>query len=135
MTEFINEVRKQFQYLSSVYQFNEVSSKKFEINYESSTTSIRIEGINWGLNSRVAIGSKYGQFENYDLADVIFGCSRVRVKVNPNINQLKQIEVLATLLLTYAKPVLNGEHSSFTEANRQIELRSELFRVNRGKGI
>jgi len=127
-------VRTQFRFLNSVYKFNEVSSKEFEINYENSTTKIRVEGINWGLNSRVAIGSNYGQFENFDLIDVIYGCSRIRVKVKPNISQLQQIQVLSALLVTYAQPILNGQHSSFSEVNRQIELRSELYRVNRVAG-
>jgi len=71
----------------SSYGFKEVNSSDFELNYAKTTIKVRIEGINWGLNSRVAFGTTTSNFEDYDLFDIIpyYGCFKIKLK--PNIGQ------------------------------------------------
>lgn len=123
------KAREQFQFLVSSYGFKEVNSSEFELNYAKTTIKVRVEGINWGLNSRVAFGTTTDTFEDYDLFDIIpyYGCFKIKLK--PNIGQQEQLPILASLVDAYARPVLREDISSFVFAKAQQEKRAKQFRA------
>ncbi|MBO1257086.1 hypothetical protein J3L16_15485 [Alteromonas sp. 5E99-2] len=125
--DFLTVARQEFAFLIDDYSFLEAGNTEFEVNYENSSTCIRVEGINWGFNSRVAIGTNLVNFENYDLHDIVFGCNSFHVRKKCKLDQLEQLKLLAVLLRKYAQPVLHGQHSSFAVAKQQIEKRSKRY--------
>ena len=123
------KARKQFQFLVSSYGFKEISSSEFELNYAKTTIKVRIEGINWGLNSRVAFGTTTDNFEDYDLFDIIPYYGGFKIKLKPNIEQQGQLPILASLVNAYARPVLREDISSFVFAKAEQEKRAKQFRA------
>ena len=99
------------------------------MNYAKTTIKVRIEGINWGLNSRVAFGTTTDNFEDYDLFDIIPYYGGFKIKLKPNIEQQGQLPILASLVNAYARPVLREDISSFAFAKAQQEKRVKQFRA------
>ncbi|AMJ93296.1 hypothetical protein AVL56_02575 [Alteromonas stellipolaris] len=128
-TEFLVKARKQFQFLVNSYGFKEINSSGFELNYAKTTIQVRVEGINWGLNSRVAFGTTTDNFEDYDLFDIIPYYCCFKIKLKPNIGQLEQLPILSSLINAYARPVLCEDISSFIFAKAQQEKRAKQFRA------
>ncbi|MDP2538135.1 hypothetical protein [Alteromonas stellipolaris] len=99
------------------------------MNYAKTTIQVCVEGINWGLNSRVAFGTTTDNFEGYDLFDIIPYYCCFKIKLKPNIGQLEQLPILASLVNAYARPVLCEDISSFIFAKAQQEKRAKQFRA------
>ena len=99
------------------------------ISFISSKTRIVVEGINWGLNSRVAVGNSSGKFENYDLGDVlsVYSPKHSLSESDFNKNQVEQLSLMANLLKECAEPILLGEHSSFPKLAKIVKKRAKEF--------
>ena len=79
--KFLDQARAAFAFLERDFGFQEepipLAEKpylnQFAVWYASSTTRIVVEGINWGTNTRVALGraGSVSQFENYDFGDLL----------------------------------------------------------------
>lgn len=127
---FKDHARKSFYFLIGLYGFREqASDNDFSINFISSKTKIVVEGINWGLNSRVAVGSSTGRFENYDLGDVltVFCPERSLRESELKKNQVEQLSLMANLLKECAEPILLDDHSSFLKLAKIVKKRAKKF--------
>jgi len=135
LEEFRAQTRDAFAFLVNDFGFQEepipfAENKylnEFAVWYASSTTRIVVEGINWGMSTRVALGNVglARQFENHDFLHVLAirdaeaGGSERKVSGN----QLEQLTQYATLLREVAVDVLRGDHSIFPEIAACIERR------------
>ena len=130
---FKDHARKSFLFLIASYGFREQALEKFDnefsVNYINSCTKIVVEGINWGLNSRVAVGSSTGKFENYDLGDVLTVLCPERAMNDADFKpkQIEQLTLMAKLLLECAEPVLLNDHTSFTKLAKIVKKRAKKF--------
>jgi hypothetical protein len=130
---FKDHARKSFSFLIDLYGFREQALDKldneFSVNFITSKTKIVIEGINWGLNSRVAVGSSTGKFENYDLGDVltVFSPNASLSDADFKKSQVEQLSLMANLLKECAEPILLGEHSSFPKLAKIVKKRAKEF--------
>ena len=140
--QFRDCARREFAFLEHEYGFRERPipadtpfSNSCAVWFANSTTLIVIEGINWGMNARVAIGSARHdrRFENYDLGDLV----AIRRNVGsgsseapqPPSGQLEQLPYYAALLHELAEDVLRGDHTVFTDLAARVEARRvEFFR-------
>jgi len=130
---FKDHARKSFSFLVDSYGFHEQALDKldneFSVKFITSKTKIVIEGINWGLNSRVAIGSSIGKFENYDLGDalIVFCPERSVDDKDFKKSQIEQLSLMANLLKECVEPILLGDHSSFPKLAKIVKKRAKEF--------
>ncbi len=100
---------------------------QFAVWYASSTTRIVVEGINWGDNTRVALGraGSVKQFENYDFRDLLAVRAKKAGQTEQSVSgkQLEQLRQYAALLPEAAADFLRGNHSIFQELEARVELR------------
>ena len=131
---FKDHARKSFSFLIDSYGFQEQALGKFDNNYSvnfiTSKTKVIVEGINRGLNSRIAVGSSTGKFENFDLGDVltVFCPERSLTDSDFEKNQIEQLSLMANLLKECAEQVLLGDHSSFPKLAKIVKKRAKKFR-------
>lgn len=130
---FKDHARKSFSFLIDSYGFQEQALGKFDNNYSvnfiTSKTKVIVEGINRGLNSRIAVGSSTGKFENFDLGDVltVFYPERSLTDSDFEKNQIEQLSLMANLLKECAEQVLLGDHSSFPKLAKIVKKRAKKF--------
>ncbi len=130
---FKDHARKSFSFLIGSYGFQEQALGKFDndysVNFITSETKVIVEGINWGLNSRVAVGSSTGTFENYDLGDVLTVLCPERSLSDSDLekNQTEQLSLMANLLKECAEQILLGDHSSFPRLAKIVKKRAKEF--------
>ncbi|MEW6992610.1 hypothetical protein AADZ91_18255 [Colwelliaceae bacterium 6441] len=130
---FKDHVRKTFSFLIDSYDYQEQALDKLENEYSvkfiSAKTKIVVEGINWGINSRVAVGSSKGKFENYDLGDVltVFCPERSLKDSNYEKSQIEQLSIMAFLLKDCAEQILLNDHSSFPKLAKIVKKRAKEF--------
>lgn len=109
--------------------------------YASPTTRIVVEGINWGLNARVALGSAVPvrAFENYDLEDLLAlrhpAESWIGASVEQRGSQLEQLHRLAGALRATTSDVLRGDHTIFPALAARVEARRAAFAARRDQRI
>ncbi len=130
---FKDHARKSFSFLKDSYGFQEQALDKFDndfsVKFITSKTKVVVEGINRGLNSRVAVGSSTGKFENYDLGDAltVFCPERTMSNADFKKNQIEQLSLMANLLKECIEPILLGDHSSFPKMAKIVKKRAEEF--------
>jgi hypothetical protein len=138
--QFRDGARREFAFLEHEYGFQEQPipanipfSNPCAVWFATPTTRVVIEGINWGMNARVAVGSVHreGRFENYDLGDLVAIRENIAA-VNgdtapPPSGQLEQLIYYATLLRHLADDVLRGDHSAFPALAARVEARRAEF--------
>jgi hypothetical protein len=140
--QFCDGARREFSFLEHEYGFRERPippdtpfANRCAVWFADSTTRVVIEGINWGMNARVAIGSVRadGRYENYDLADLV-AIRQKHAAANsdtsqPPSGQLQQLTYYAELLRKFADDVLRGDHAVFFALAARVEARrAELSR-------
>ncbi len=132
-SEFASAVRENFAFLIECYNYQEKNADDYTIEYSNNTMIIKVEGVHWGLNSRVALGTTFGSFENFDLFDVIRSIANIRFKLIPKLCQIDQLPVLASLLKTYGEPVLKGDASCFSKVQEIVNARPRFYSPAGGK--
>jgi len=140
--EFLNQTREAFAFLVRDFGFQEepipLAENKylnqFAVWYATSTTRIVVEGINWGTNTRVALGQAgpVSKFENYDFGDLLAvrDAAAEQAKRSVSGEQLEQLRQYAALLPEVAADVLRGDHSIFAELAACVERRRAEARRN-----
>ena len=132
--KFLDQARAAFAFLERDFGFQEepipLAEKpylnQFAVWYASSTTRIVVEGINWGTNTRVALGraGSVSQFENYDFGDLLaIRATAEQTEQSVSGEQLEQLRQYAALLPETAAEFLRGDHSIFPELEARVELR------------
>jgi hypothetical protein len=75
--QFVETVDRAFAYLVSEFEFRREpipeDSREVWVAYSNPAARVVVEGTNWGLNTRVALGrsAPNGPFENFDLRDLV----------------------------------------------------------------
>ena len=130
-------IRKEFQFLCDDFEFKEEAFNtysEYSISYANSTTRVIVEGVNWGANVRVALGSLSYKFEDYDLGDLaIIDCQDAWDSfVKLDMPQNEQLPYLHSFLVTCGKDILAGNFAIFPQLNetRKKELMI-LMRMSR----
>jgi hypothetical protein len=99
---------------------------EFSVRYVNATTRIIVEGINWGANARVALGSAEppDRFEDFDLLDIVsVRCpDQAPSDVEMARGQLHQLKILADVLRRCGTETLRGD---FSVAPQIYELRRQ----------
>lgn len=130
--QFNEAVERSFGFLVQEFGFRRVSpiadESAFRVVYASDRTRVVVEGINWGLNTRIALGrAGTDEFENFDLDDLI------AVRAGPDLGrqprgslpagstQLEQITYYAHALRSLAEDVLQGDHNVFATLQKRVE--------------
>lgn len=123
--QFRDVARREFQFLSWTFGFREMQlsdEDRFAVQFISQTTQVLVEGIEWGLRARVAIGRAGEHFENYDVGDLVtVRCPSLRSECPDG--QLQQIAYWASALQKCAPDVLSGNFSVFPELQALVEAR------------
>jgi hypothetical protein len=139
MEEFRVQTRNAFDFLVREFGFQEEpiplhenkNLNPFAVWFVSPTTRVVIEGTNWGMNARVALGraGPSREFENYDFLDLLATRSESESGVQFVTGaQLDQVRQYAALLPDAAADVLRGDHSIFAELAACVERRRAEYR-------
>ncbi|MDO7085893.1 hypothetical protein WNY51_08380 [Pseudocolwellia sp. AS88] len=115
-------IRKEFQFLCDDFEFKEEvfnTYSEYSISYANSTTRVIVEGVNWGANVRVALGSLSCTFEDYDLGDLVTIDSHEAWDsfVKLDMPQNEQLPYLHSFLITCGKDILSGNFTIFPQLN------------------
>ena len=134
--EFRERVRSAFGFLVETAGFHEepVPSSGFHnpvaVWFANKTTRIVVEGINWGMNARVALGQASEAFENFDLEDLVaeLAPSTDLPAEERKGGQLTQLPQLADWLRVFGSDVLSGDFRVFPRLGARVDLRKAQFR-------
>jgi len=134
---FRNRARREFAFLQQEFGFREEPIpfdrhpylNEFAVWFVSPTTRVVVEGINWGMNCRVALGGSGSlpAFENYDLGDLL-ALRRPDLADSPPKEQMEQLQHYAAALHESAQDVLGGDHSIFAELAATVQRRTAGLR-------
>jgi hypothetical protein len=147
LEEFRLQARSDFGFLCRDFGFHEVPLpldqdpylNEYAVWFASPTTRVVVEGVNYGINARVAVGrsGKVATFENYDLGDLL-AIRRPEPagppsKASPRNsgNQLQQLSYYAEALRDAASDVLRGDHAIFPQLAARVERRRAEFAARR----
>jgi len=129
---FRDAVLREFRFLENDFRLKNVSSEheseQFMVRYKSDTVQVIVEGINWGENARVAIGSCIG-FQNFDLYYLV----KAKTGEYPatesiaTLNQIAQLPLLAMLLKEHGEQVLSGDFTVFPAITEIVKARADSF--------
>jgi hypothetical protein len=141
LEEFRDRVRQEFAFLRRDFAFEEEAvpvgppryENQFAVWYANTTTRIIVEGINWGLHARVALGraGPPDQFENFDLGDLL--SIRSPQSGNPakrSGGQLAELTYWADILRRHAADVLHGDLSVLSELRAIVDRRAAAWAEN-----
>jgi len=115
---------------------------KVAIWYTSEVTRVVVEGINWGLNARVALGRAglVTAFENYDLGDLLAMrrpepavASRRAARRQAREGQLAQLRQHAVALREVGADVLRGDHTVFPALASRVAARRVEYAAERDR--
>jgi len=138
--EFVAAVERSFDYLVRDYGFRREPVPPGErdvwIAYDNDKSRARvvIEGTDWGLNTRVAIGRSYNQFENFDLSDLIAmrgsggHDAPDRGTVKSGSTQLEQVRYYADVLRSIGEDILRGNFDVFPDLAARVHARQVKFK-------
>ncbi len=136
--DFRNHARQCFGYLITDFDFHEERVRKYDstnqcqVCYESDTTRISIEGINYGMNADLRISSvdptrmKYSTYCFDDLLE-LRSVDIWTPKRRKDFNQYEQVELYGEALQDSASDILRGDHSIFPDLAACIDRRARLF--------
>ena len=134
--QFISKVEQEFSYLVNEFAFcreaTAIGSHNLQVAYSSPRTRVVVEGTNWGLNTRVALGrsSPNTRFDNFDLDDLIElrgGTDESRPAegtIEKGSTQLEQIPYYARVLKTIGTDILRGDFTVFPELQAKVDERA-----------
>lgn len=133
--EFIDTARRAFAFLIEDFGFVEepVSKRLYHnpvsVRYESPTTLVVVQGMDWGYSTSVDLG-RMPQLRELDLTIPLWPIVKLR---RPDIDlsvsgQIDQIAVCAHSLRECASDVLRGDFEVFPEAERLVDLRLASIR-------
>jgi len=137
---FGEAVDRAFSYLVSEFAFRREpmpdDPRDIRVAYSSPAVRIVVEGTNWGLNTRVALGrsSSGGPFENFDLLDLVAlrGASGesapARGTIKRGSTQLEQIPYYARVLRAIGQDILVGDFSVFPALHATVEARARSLK-------
>lgn len=129
---FRDAALREFRFLESDFSlknvYSESKSEQFMVRYKSDTVQVIVEGINWGENARVAVGSCVG-FQNYDLYDLVKAITGEYPAIENIValDQVTQLSKLAMLLKAYGMQVLSGDFSIFPAITEIVKARADSF--------
>ena len=125
---FRDAVLREFRFLENDFSLKNVSSEQFMVRYKSDIVQVIVEGINWGENARVAVGSCVG-FQNYDLYDLVKAVTGEYPAIENIValDQVSQLSKLAMLLKAYGMQVLSGDFSIFPAITEIVKARADSF--------
>lgn len=135
--QFIRTVRDAFSYLVKDFGYDEeaiTDQNKLALAYSNGRTRIVVEGRDWGLNARVALGSANAEFENFDLEDLMTirpvsqSTRPPQGSLKSGSHQLDQVRFYADVLRKIGEDVLNNDRQVFPKLKRISDLRAESFR-------
>ena len=117
--EFRARAAAEFEFLLTEFGCREEpvprGKNEFSVRYVNATTRIIVEGINWGANARVALGSAgpLERFEDFDLLDIVsVRCpDQAPGEVEMARGQLHQLKILADVLRRCGLETLRGDFS------------------------
>jgi hypothetical protein len=134
--EFRHRARHAFGFLEREFGLQEVPipthespyRNKYAVWFGSPTTRVVVEGINWGMNARVALGRSgpHAAFENYDLGDLLAirrSAPAAGVGNQPQGGEIAQLAWYATALREVGADILRGDHSVFPALAERVERR------------
>ena len=135
---FKSAVRREFVFLGDEFNFTEAKTPKdkneYAVWFVNQTTRIVVESINWGVNTRVALGTADAEhFENYDLLDYVTvhsPDSTIDHAAFP-LGATAQLGFMAATLRMYASSVLNGDCSLFSGVQNIVVKRRADWELNR----
>ena len=132
LEKFRELIRREFNFLCDNFEFRELSVNSYNeytVNYANSTTIVVVEGINWGANARVALGSIEHGFENYDLGDIAtIKCPDLWESFAQLGNsQSEQLPYLHNIKLEAALDILTGDFSVFPQLDEIRRKREKEF--------
>jgi hypothetical protein len=138
--EFRDRARYEFQFLEREYGFHEEPIptdqnpylNQYAVWFASPTTRVVVEGINWGMNARVALGraGSLTDFENYDLGDLL-AIRQPDLAGGISGGQDEQLAQFAKALREVAADVLRGDRSIFPDLAVRVERRRAEFVAGR----
>jgi hypothetical protein len=139
LDEFLREARQEFAFLVGEFGCQEealpIRGNAYAVRFVNATTRVVVEGINWGLSTRVAIGTASAKFENFDLGDLsALRCGELADK--PSSDQRSQMRHWARVLRDCAAAalVLRGDFSIFDELQAVRDRRAAAFGKEPSRG-
>ncbi|GGW73634.1 hypothetical protein [Alishewanella tabrizica] len=128
---FRDAVLLEFGFLENDFRLKNTSSEheseQFMVCYKSATVQVIVEGINWGENARVAVGSCIG-FQNFDLYDLVKAkTGEYPTQSIASFSQIAQLPLLAMLLKEHGEQVLNGDFTIFPSITEIVKARVASF--------
>lgn len=134
---FRDRARLEFEFLAE-YGFREEPIPTGEAPYlnlcavwfAGNGTRVVVEGINYGMNARVAFGTAgpASAFENYDLGDLV-AVRGLESPVVVGVSQLDQLRDYALILRQAAVDVLRGDRAIFPALAERVERRRIDFMI------
>ena len=135
--EFLAAARRAFAYLH-LYGFQAEpapeDAREVWLAFHGESVRVVVEGTNWGLNARVALGrAGPAAFENYDLEDLMALRGRGSLPKPPRGSlkmgtaQLQQVEFYAGVLRQVGEDILRGDLRSFPDLAARVEERRRAF--------
>jgi hypothetical protein len=147
LDEFRQYAREQFEFLCRDFDFREEALpldqnphlNKYAIWFTNPITRVVVEGIHYGTNARVGLGSDgpVAAFEDYDLGDLLAirrpqpptSSSNARRRAQPS--QLELLALHAAALREAAADVLRGDHTVFPQLAARVAWRRAEFAAGR----
>ena len=135
--QFVRAAREAFGYLIADFGFREEAvndEHKLEVAFSNGQMRVVVEGRDWGLNTRVAVGSATPQFENFDLEDLITlrlpasWPRAARGSIERGSRQLDQVRFYADVLRRIGDDILRNDNKVFPELQRVIDARAAALR-------
>lgn len=131
--EFRSRAREAFAFLIELgFKEERVPGTKNPVAvwFSNGATRVVVEGINWGMNARLALGraGTPATFENYDLEDLLAVRQAENVASLHAGDQLAQVSQLAAALRTYGTDVLAGDFDIFPQLQACVDQRIAEFR-------
>ncbi|SHE68768.1 lipoyl domain-containing protein [Pedobacter caeni] len=125
---FRNEARKAFAAICDRFGLQEENvtlqdtDNLFQVTFSNSKIRIRVEGINWGMNTGVCFGMNTRDSNLYGIHQLI----KKRKPATPVTgNQTDQLFGYADYLMTYATNILQGDTSFFNQQDALIKKEKE----------
>ena len=135
LEEFRDRARREFDFLQREFAFQEEPipptplrlGNPVAVWYANSTTRIVVEGTNWGLHARVALGraSPADEFENFDLGDLLsIRAPQLGKASRRGGGQLGELRYWADMLRRHATDVLQGDFRVLPELQTIVDQRA-----------
>jgi hypothetical protein len=137
LDDFRSAVHRHFAFVSEEFGFvvaeTPADGNPFAVHYVSDLVRVVVEGLSYGLDARVAVGTTdWPHFQNFDLLDVLQ--LDQPPAINPlgkfRIGQIDQVVAYAKAMRDSqsARAILSGDVTAFPRFQAMVQKRAAQFR-------